>query len=326
MLTLLTFSICRLVGLGYAIRPDTVLEQNKSSLNRTHTVVASPSLSLLENMPPDIVSHLLDSLASNPGGLVPNTFLWIHYGDSEIRSLGDEEGIASNLEGSNFDLCIHDLMSAAATGADWTDGNRVSHRVWQAIGGFFMKSNPGLSSIFAKFLARTHGIRKFTLYDQFYFPVGTALAKGGWVHAAQAGQRPIILIGPEFFKKLKCMLNPVMHFQVSLPWHGCGEVHRLAPEVIRYSNENFPKQTVLIVIAASAVGKITAYQAFKELWHKDIVIEVGASLDAFAGVADRDYNHDLTRFCRESKPWMEPETCNRICTDIHPGIPCQVCH
>lgn len=42
---------------------------------------------------------------------------------------------------------------------------------------------------------------------------------------------------------------------------------------------------------------------------KDSIVDVGSSLDAYAGVKSRDYNQNVSKWCLESPQWMAPSVC-----------------
>ena len=75
------------------------------------------------------------------------------------------------------------------------------------------------------------------------------------------------------------------------------------------------EEGLVFVLAGNFMVKAAAYLA----WHvasvraKDSFIDVGSSLDAYAGVRSRDYNQDLQRFCHEALEWFAHDVCLREC-------------
>jgi len=194
--------------------------------------------------------------------------------------------------------------------------------VYQALGAFFMceESHPGIYSVMEDF-ARHHPEHKFGFHNDFYFPVGKATSdpQHSFVMAAKQRGRPVVLVGPKHLDSLHCMLNHSAYFEIPIPTKGCGDVDRLAPQLVEYSKSKFPNDSVLFVVAGCSVGKMIAYEAFKSLKDKDAFVDVGASLDAFAGRASREYNNNIEEYCEHSKEWMAYDVCKSTCSDSQKG-------
>eukprot|EP00928_Gymnodinium_smaydae_P031793 TRINITY_DN23221_c0_g2_i1.p1 TRINITY_DN23221_c0_g2~~TRINITY_DN23221_c0_g2_i1.p1 ORF type:complete len:372 (+),score=21.43 TRINITY_DN23221_c0_g2_i1:163-1278(+) len=269
-------------------------------------------------------SALLDSL-SNSAARITMPFAWLHWGESDFMSLA-EPRTAHNIEGTDYhSSCIVDGLT------DVLLGNRMDpHRdhIIEALGAFFLckERDQHLWRNFQSFL-EVHPEHKFDFFDDFYLPVGNESSPhlDSWVVAAKNGKRPIVVVGPLRLKSLHCMLQHQAYLEIPLPTVGCKDVDRLVPQMIEISRKRFPEQSVVFAIAGAAIGKLAAYKAYKTLGDKDIFIDVGASLDAYAGMRDRDYNQDLTRFCRESKSWMSYDTCISECTSIREDLACRKC-
>jgi hypothetical protein len=273
------------------------------------------------------VEHLLQSLAKTTR-VTEVPFLWLHWGESDFMCLANRK-TAHNVEHTDYHSgCVYHGLKEALLGDDYMkDANVV-----QALGAFFLcrETHRTLYSGMQNFILTNSELGhapSYPFYDSFYLPVGneSSAAVNSWVQAAKNGKRPVVLVGPDHLSSLHCMLNYVKHFRIPLPTTGCQDVEPLVAGIVELSQASYPNESVVFVVAGAAIGKIVAYQAFKKLQHKDIFVDVGASLDAYAGVRSRDFNKDLTKFCRESKGWMAYDVCEKECQDVHRDRPCQQC-
>jgi hypothetical protein len=271
--------------------------------------------------------NLLQSLASQTR-VTETPFLWLHWGESDFMCLVDRK-TAHNIEHTDYhSKCVYDGLKTALLG----DRDTEDATVIQALGAFFLcrETHRKLYSGMENFILANSELGHpptFPFYDSFYLPVGneSSAAMDSWLIAAKEGKRPVVLVGPDKLAPLQCMLNYVKHFRIPLPTEGCQDVEPLVTGIVELSRTTHSDESVLFVVAGAAVGKIVAYQAFKQLHDKDVFVEVGSSLDAYAGMRDRDYNRDLKKFCQESKGWMAYNVCQEECQDVHPDRPCQQC-
>lgn len=279
-----------------------------------------PSLGLKEN------SHdrqkLLDAVA---GARKSTPFLWLHYGDGDVMSVTGSSSFS--MEGADLNSqCVRDGLAEMFLGTSNALKDSKAE-VYEAVGGFFLckESHAQFFDLMERF-AKAHPQHKYEYSDDFYFPVGTSSSPTheSWVKAAMAANRPTVLVGPQHLNTLSCMLNHKAFFEIPIPTRGCGDVDRLVPKLVKFS-EKFPDDSVLFIVAGGSVGKMIAYRAFESLRDKDMFVDVGASLDAYAGKTSRDYNHDLRKFCKESKPWMAYDACEKHCKTIHEDVACQKC-
>jgi hypothetical protein len=275
------------------------------------------------------VPSLLQALAERTS-VTAKPFLWLHWGESDFMCLANRK-TAHNIEKTDYhSKCVYDGLKTAFLG----DRDTKDATIIQALGAFFLCNethrnlNRGMQTFIRAMTDEYGHAPRGPFYDAFYLPVGdesSAVTKS-WVTAAKAGGRPVVVVGPDHLASLHCMLNYVKHFRIPLPTHGCQDVEPLVRGIVELSQGPYRDKSVLFVVAGAAVGKMVAYEAFKKLKHKDVFVDVGASLDAYAGVRSRDYNKDLKRFCREAKGWMSTDVCARDCADVHPERPCLACH
>lgn len=142
----------------------------------------------------------------------------------------------------------------------------------------------------------------------FYFPLLPDKEPGrkrGVVPRLQ--HRTVVLVGPRHLGKLRTMLNYTQHIVVP---HGNAWEHRneLSRQVMEASKHHRDKNVVFLMAAGVATRPI-AYALYKELGQKDSFIDVGASLDTYAGVLSRDFS-SLTALCRDYPEYAAPGVCD----------------
>merc|ERR1740121_451310 len=201
---------------------------------------------------------------------------------------------------------------------------RMEPIVAENMGAFFLCGrNAQLRKEMETLLQRTHaagGQHRFVLQDHFYLDWGTpdmGPTESFWA-AMQQGNRKVVLVGPVHLSKLRCMLKYVEYINIPLPVNSCDEVPKIVQQMADVSRKHSGEK-LLFVLAGGPYGKIIGYQAFQRLYTKDTIVEVGASLDGFAGRRSRDYNSNLKKFCEESKSWMDYETCTSACAGTGKG-------
>jgi len=282
-----------------------------------------PSMTLQK--PDSERQQLLDALSSPLRKTTP--FLWLHYGDGDFMTMSGMYSESSE-KSDMMSPCVRQGIADMFLGHGPEAKTSRTH-VFQAVGAFFLckETHEDIYTNMEKFLKRhpgdIHG-HKFSWFDDFYFPVGNATAspKDSWVVAAKRRGRPIVLVGPKHLDYLGCMLDHEAFFEIPIPTKGCGDVDRLVPQLVSYSKSKYPDDSVLFVVAGGAIGKMIAYKAFHSLNDKDVFVDVGATLDGYAGVPSRDYNIDSRKFCKESKAWMAWSPCMTACSEIQPDIKC----
>jgi len=244
---------------------------------------------------------------------------------------------SNSFEGADLESqCVRDGIKEMFLGSDSFAGGDLSFieeaeakpAVYESLGAFFLckETNPDLHEQMERF-AHFHPEHQYAYHDDFYFPVGneTSLPKDSWVVAARQAKRPVVIVGPKHLDSLQCMLGHTAFFELPIPTKGCSDIDRLVPQLVKFSQSRFPEESVLFVVAGGSIGKMIAYKAFQSLKKKDMFVDVGAALDAYAGRKSRPYNQDLKKFCAESKAWMAFETCKTECGSIRSDISCQHC-
>jgi len=255
---------------------------------------------------------LADAISSD--SLKTTPFLWLRYGDGEFASMtsmnvGNSDGADMNSQ------CVRDGLIEAFLG-DSMPGTPV---VVSAVGGFFLckETHASLNQNMDTFAA-AHSQHKNTYVNQFYLPFD-------WATLPQS-KRPVVLVGPKHLDALHCMLGHVAFFEVPLPTNGCGDVDGLVSKMTEISQTQYPTQSVFFVVAGGGIGKIVGYKAFQKLQDKDSIVDVGSSLDGYAGKASRDYNRDIKKFCKgNTKQWMAHDVCQSECQDVDNDLPCKQC-
>ena len=136
---------------------------------------------------------------------------------------------------------------------------------------------------------------------------------------------PIVLIGPPFMETWRPC---AWHFNFTT-WYflpaptgeessRCdGSVRKeLEERTLEISAQKHPNETVLFLVASGVWGKGVFLKLFLEtgIGAKDIVLDVGSTLDAMAGeFGTRDYNRDAEHNCREFAEGMPCDICRRRC-------------
>eukprot|EP00392_Amoebophrya_sp_AT5.2_P013010 g13121.t1 len=266
-------------------------------------------------------------------------FMWAHWGDSDFMVLVDRR-TANNPEGAFYnDRCLANGLAHLLTGdldgarkkQAMLDVNGTQQRydtpiVYNALGLFFIRRGGRLMSQTNRFFAELGKIPGFRfphpVFDGFYLSPGQAIfqrdtASFGIVNHVLARGLPVAVVGAEHMRRgLRCMLkrNYVAFFEVSKKFHACDDRPRLLGEIVGWARAR--TDHTIFLVAGSAPGKIIAYEAYRELEGTHTFIDVGASLDLFAGVQNRDFNRGsrALHHCSESMPWFSVEACARICT------------
>lgn len=144
----------------------------------------------------------------------------------------------------------------------------------------------------------------------FYFPLVPPMEPGRipGVVPLLAGHA-VVLVGPAHLGKLQTMLNYTAHIEV--PLKTCWESRDQITSRIKQESQRRPSENVVFLVAGGIAARSIMYHAFLMLGQKDTFIDVGASLDGFAGVVSRDYNVNISSYCTSY-----PEYCAKgVCHD-----------
>lgn len=155
-------------------------------------------------------------------------------------------------------------------------------------------------------------------------------------------QRPIALVGPDWMRdwrpcgwfphiseqpgKWTFIQGPTVRQSGFCSWQ---TQVRVAREMVKVSTEKFPNESVIFLMAAGPFGKFLANDIFlwSDVGKKDVVIDVGSSLDAMAGrKGTRSYNVDPKKNCKQFFEAMPCESCKKDCAkkdEECPGCKCR---
>jgi len=242
----------------------------------------------------------------------PVTF--IRWGDGDFYCALDVSfGVDSNgvsLAG-NTEMCRQlkkDLLDYGS------DVNRDKN-LWVVAGNWWLcaevnrRLHDAVDSFFANRTGPWGGFADGASAGGFYFPFVPAKQGGrerGVLPLLQG--RVVSLVGPPHLGKLGSMLNYSSF--VHVPPHSCWQDRgRIAKEVLNISAQH-PGESVVFIVAGGVAARTLIYRLHKSIGHKDSLIDVGASLDGFAGVGSRDYNRDLQRFCKDYPEYVAQGTCD----------------
>jgi hypothetical protein len=142
----------------------------------------------------------------------------------------------------------------------------------------------------------------------FYFPLLPPVE-----HGRRPGVLPllvgqvVVLVGPKHLGKLHAMLNYTAHIEV--PLHSCWEARDSILSAIKGQSKRHQSDTVVFLVAGGIATRTMLYQTFLSLGQKDTFIDVGASLDGFAGIASRDYNSNISAICADYPEYVADGLC-----------------
>merc|ERR1719478_969531 len=124
--------------------------------------------------------------------------------------------------------------------------------------------------------------------------------------------RKVVTVGPTHFGNLTLLLHHVEHIQMNPMvrlgrhfWQAQGKVYNRMLDV----SKAHPSDNVVFLVSGGLPAKALIYKAYHTLGHKDTIIDVGTSLDIFAGKGDRLWNQDIGKICRDYAQWVEGGVC-----------------
>lgn len=229
---------------------------------------------------------------------------WIHYGDGEwmcacgfgmrmnsdgislrgtgCKELGQELGRYANYNGKSFFVAHTDNFICKGSG------------IYSSVESCLKKKD----------IQNWEG---FT--DGFYFPLIPECAPPHGGMAETLKGRHVVLVGPEHLQPLWKMLDYKQYISVPGGGGAWGDMDRIQKE-IKAASRAHPLKHVTFICAGGPAMKVILYRLFPEIGHKDTMLEVGSSLDGFAGVASRDYNSDTGTYCKQYAGWMPSGVCD----------------
>jgi len=142
----------------------------------------------------------------------------------------------------------------------------------------------------------------------FYFPLLPSRKSNRCPSVLPALQRHIVvLVGPKYLGNLQFMLNYTAHVEVPLAkgWESRNDIL----SGIRRESQRHPNQNVVFLVAAGVAARPILFRTYSEFGQKDTFIDVGSSLDGYAGKATRDYNSDRTSFCQTYPEYVADRGC-----------------
>lgn len=135
--------------------------------------------------------------------------------------------------------------------------------------------------------------------------------------------RPLIQIGPSAHRKISCLAMPQRRDFISAPT--VKDAARCIPSAkarlraeMKAASERFTDETVVFLLSAGAFGKAIAHEIYYEergIRSKDVVLDIGSSLDALAGIGSRDYNSKWKENCKNPNVLMalDCKSCHKNC-------------
>lgn len=143
----------------------------------------------------------------------------------------------------------------------------------------------------------------------FYFPLlpDKKLGRSPGVVPALSGQL-VVVVGPKHLRKLNRMLNYTAFVEV--PPHTCWEARDDIISSIKRESQRRPSDTVVFLLAGGIAARTILFKTFLQLGQKDSFIDVGSSLDGFAGMASRDYNKNMSRVCNDFPEYVADGVCD----------------
>lgn len=238
-------------------------------------------------------------------------FTFVRFGDGDwFCALGgtglDSNGVVLEKATSMCEALQSDIKSY---------GSRTAANFYPVLGSFFLcrESSPDMFAHVDAFFGNSPMQQSFTGFLNsdsvgFYFPLVPPPKPG-----RQPGVLPllvgqtVVLVGPRHLGKLQGMLNYTAHVEV--PPHSCWEARHEIIASIERESKHHSTDTVVFLVAGGIATRTMLYQTYLVLGQKDTFIDVGASLDGFAGTVSRDYNRNISTYCRDYPEY----TANGVC-------------
>jgi len=239
----------------------------------------------------------------------PFTFVRIGDGDWYCALGGtgaDSNGVAMETQNGMCDTLQRDIKDYGAKG----DAN-----FFPVLGTFFLCKEKSADIFlhvdsFFSYNPMHHGFSGFLNSNDvgFYFPLvpPPQIGRAPGVLPLLAGQ-VVVLVGPKHLGKLHVMLNYSAHIDV--PLHTAWEAKDVITAGIRHESSRHAGETVVFLVAGGIATRTMLYQMFLELGQTSTFIDVGASLDGFAGVVSRDYNKNTSTICQQYPEYVVSGMC-----------------
>eukprot|EP01064_Diplonema_japonicum_P001785 TRINITY_DN11202_c0_g1_i1.p1 TRINITY_DN11202_c0_g1~~TRINITY_DN11202_c0_g1_i1.p1 ORF type:complete len:335 (+),score=34.43 TRINITY_DN11202_c0_g1_i1:64-1068(+) len=232
------------------------------------------------------------------------SFGWIRFGDGEMFCLGTHVDVEISDAVCNRDTRVALVQSLQAL--------PKLRNVFAVVGTWWLCAGERRTDISLRMsrvvVQRTDFIEsRYSFLDVFYMLLGTPSHRG-LVRSLQG--RDVVLVGPSVLSVLRntSMFHIVGH--VPVPFHR-GSVFHVPPILKQCSALALRHRNLVFLVAFGIPGKVLVISGIQHL-PQHTFIDVGSSLDAYAGIRSRDYNKDLDQYCKSSRPWMAPGVCEAL--------------
>lgn len=235
----------------------------------------------------------------------------------------------------NFD-CAFDIPVVNANGEKLVKQNPVCQQLRKDLGDFGKQAKERTNMFI---MAATQWLCKEThanLHDavEKFFTTGSAQPQwGGFVGANERmslffplvpeskpgrqrsvvpvlANRVVAVVGPAHLRKLHSMLG--WQKFIEIPRHGWWDERERVVAAMRDFSKHHPGVNVVFLVAGGVGTGPVVYPLFREEGNKDSFIDVGSSLDGFAGIASRDYNSKdgfRKKLCGDYPEYVAPGVC-----------------
>lgn len=256
-------------------------------------------------------SHTTHGIVPKLSNHQPFTFLRI--GDGGLGCAATAAGINSISADSNGDNYKKETAMCEELRQDLKSAwSRSDANFFLEVGTFFLceETHQSLHKQVERFFRENPIHESFSgfLDSEFYFPLLPPVQPG-----RQPGVLPlldgqtVVLVGPLHLGKLKTMLQYTEHIVLSDNFAWDSRDSTLS--AIATESAKHPSKTVVFLVAGGVSAEVLLYRTFMTLGQKDTFIDVGASLDQFAGVASRDYNQDFKKGCSQYPEYFADGVC-----------------
>eukprot|EP00927_Polykrikos_kofoidii_P042209 TRINITY_DN36069_c0_g1_i1.p1 TRINITY_DN36069_c0_g1~~TRINITY_DN36069_c0_g1_i1.p1 ORF type:complete len:359 (-),score=30.84 TRINITY_DN36069_c0_g1_i1:26-1102(-) len=230
-------------------------------------------------------------------------FAWLRFADGDMMSASNwasrrgQEGFALREDLFDWGRELGDNLFIAF--GYWWLCSRAGRRtsLWASVDALLKHNGRRMNS--------SGGFRGFS--NEFYL----RLVPGGkWKKERKRKEpvpllinRTVFIIGPSYLDSLRLMtghkghIGPCTFDRREKIW-----------AAMRTASQRYPTQNVVFLMTCGAAAKHILYRAYLELGRKDSFIDVGTSLDAFAGKNTRDY-HNYRGLCKDYSDIMAPGAC-----------------
>jgi len=240
-----------------------------------------------------------------------SAFTFLHIGDNDINCIN---GLPSaNLEEDmRYDKASCDELSDATIDI----GTRGNSNVILVLGTFLLCENQNRRAAINRFLEHhavnpsfkgfvTSGPEDYYLDligNSYISVVAPPVEPEIFPYLAT---RKVVAVGRQHLTKLQYTLNLAGFIDVSGYSRRIGElVNRMKEYSAKWKNDN-----VLFLVSGGVPGRVAMYRCWVLLGQKDTFIDVGDSLDGFAGFELGDFNH-TQKLCGTLPQFMAPGLCH----------------